>query len=471
MRTMRRHAGLPWSRWRRPAGITGLSCAALIGACSVGPNFSRPTPPAAAGYTAEPTRSDAVPTESPQQHVTLGRDIEGDWWSLFRSDAIDSVVKQAVAHNRTLEASAATLQQAQEIARAQAGTRYPQVGLTAGAGRQKYGDEFLGGYFNLPPFTYYAVGATVSYTLDYTGGVARGVEQQYAMAEVARRRLDAAYLTVTGQAVMQTLAIASARAQIATLDTLLAQDRENLKLVQKAFDDGSVARIDVVSAQSQTANDTALLPPLRQELARAHHASVCGILGRVPADELPPDVDLDRINLPLDLPVSLPSELARRRPDILAAEARLHAATSAVGVAESNLYPKIQLGATLGQQAVHTGQLFDSADTAWSLISGLTAPIFDGGTLRAEKRAAVDAMHASAADYEQTLLEAFQPSGRHARYTGPRCRTASRTRKSRHNRRHKAGSISPARAMRKAIPGSSRFWTQSVRINRRVSAM
>src|ERR1700722_14598250 len=329
MRNMRRYAGLPWSRWQRPAGVAGLSCAALIGACSVGPNFSRPTPPPPAGYTVEPTRSEAVPTESPQQRVALGRDIEGDWWNLFRSEAIDSVVKQAVAHNRTLEASAATLLQAQEIARAQAGARYPQVGLTAGAGRQKYGDEFLGGYFNLPPFTYYAVGATVSYTLDYTGRLARGVEQQYAMAEVARRRLDAAYLTVTGQAVMQTLAIASARAQIATLDILLAQDRENLKLVQKAFDDGSVARIDVVSAQSQTANDTALLPPLRQEPARAHNA-LSVILGRVPAEELPPDVELDQIKLPLDLPVSLPSELVCRRPDILAAEARLDAGTRAL---------------------------------------------------------------------------------------------------------------------------------------------
>ena len=396
----------PWRRWRRPAGVAGLSCAAMVGACTVGPNFTRPTPPAAAGYTAESKHSDAVPPESFRQHVTLGRDIEGDWWNLFRSDAIDSIVKQAVAHNRTLAASAETLRQAQELARAQAGSQYPQVGLTAGIGRQKYGDEFLGGFFNLPPFTYFAVGPAVSYTLDYTGGVARGVEQQYAMAEVARRRLDAAYLAVTGQAVMQTLAIASARAQIATLDTLLAQDRDNLKLVQTAFEDGSVARIDVVSAQSQTANDTALLPPLRQELARAHHA-LSVTLGRVPEAGLPPDMDLDRLMLPLELPVSLPSELAHRRPDILAAEARLHAATSAVGVAESNLYPKIQLSATVGQQAVDAGRLFDSAGTAWSLVSGLTAPLFDGGTLRAEKRAAVDAMHASAAEYEQTVLEAF----------------------------------------------------------------
>jgi NodT family efflux transporter outer membrane factor (OMF) lipoprotein len=131
------------------------------------------------------------------------------------------------------------------------------------------------------------------------------------------------------------------------------------------------------------------------------------VLGRVPASELPPDVELAQITLPLDLPVSLPSELAHRRPDILAAEARLHAATSAVGVAQSNLYPKITLSASVGQQSLKADQLFDRASNAWSIISGLTAPIFDGGTLRAEKRAATDAMHASAAHYEQTVLEAF----------------------------------------------------------------
>lgn len=374
-----------------------LACAAAIGGCSVGPNFTRPEPPAAARYTAD------VPTS---QHIELGREIEGDWWSLFRSEAIDAVVKQAVEHNRSLAASTATLQQARELALAAGGARYPQVGLTAGVGRQKYGEEFLGGFFDLPPFTYYAIGPTVSYTLDYTGGVARGVEQQYAMADVARHQMDAAYLTVTGQAVMQSLAIASARAQIATVETILSQDRDNLKLVQTAFQDGSVARIDVVSAQSQIASDMALLPPLRQELSTAHHA-LSVVLGRVPVNELPADMDLAQITLPLDIPASLPSELAHRRPDILAAEARLHAATSAVGVAESNLYPKIQLSATLGQETVHPGQLFNRADTAWSLISGLTAPLFDGGTLHAEKRAAIDAMHASAAVYEQTVLEAF----------------------------------------------------------------
>ncbi|HEY6455873.1 MAG TPA: efflux transporter outer membrane subunit [Steroidobacteraceae bacterium] len=386
--------------------ILTLSCAAMVGGCTVGPIFTPPVPPAASSYIAEDSRRGGAQTATAAQHVALGQEIAGDWWNLFGSDPINGIVRQAVAHNRTLAASAATLAQAQELARAQSGTRYPQVGLTAGTGRQKYGDEFLGGFFDLPPFTYYAVGPTVSYTLDYTGGVARGVEQQYALAEVRKHQLEAAYLTVTGQAVMQALAIASARAQITTLETILGQDRDNLQLVQTAFDDGSVARIDVVSARSQIANDMALLPPLRQELTKAHHA-LSVVLGQPPANALPADVELSQLKLPLELPVSLPSELAHRRPDILAAEAQLHAATSAVGIAESNLYPKIQLTATLGQQAVKAGQLFDSADTAWSVLSGLTMPLFDGGTLRAEKRAAVEAMHAAAATYQQTVLEAF----------------------------------------------------------------
>lgn len=379
---------------------------ALLSGCAVGPNFTRPTPPAADGYVAAPSDDAQSPSTDLQQHAVLGQQIVGSWWSLFRSDAIDAVVAQAVEHNRTLEASTATLRQARELALASEGARYPQLGLTAGVGRQKYGQELFGSSFNLPPFTYFAVGPTVSYTLDYTGGVSRGIEQQRALAEMTQHRLDAAYLTVTGQAVIQSIAIASARAQISTIETILQQDKDNLKLVQTAFDEGSAARIDVVSAESQLASDMALMPPLRQELSRAHHA-LSVVLGRAPLGELPPDLDLIALTLPRDIPVSLPSELAHRRPDILAAEAGLHAATSEVGVAESNLYPKIQLIGAVGQQAVAAGDLFNASNTAWSLVSGLTMPLFDGGTLRAQKRAAIEAMHASAAYYEETVLEAF----------------------------------------------------------------
>ena len=199
---------------------------------------------------------------------------------------------------------------------------------------------------------------------------------------------------------------ASLRAQIATVEALLERDRENLKLVQVAFDAGSVSRLDVVSAQSQLASDTTVLPSLRQQLAQARHALALN-LGTVPTDPSLPELDLAQLTLPVQLPVSLPSELARRRPDILAAEAQLHAATAAVGVATANLYPRIDLTGSIGQQSITTDALFDPASSVWSITSGLVAPIFDGGTLRAEKRAAVDAMRSTAANYEQTVLEAF----------------------------------------------------------------
>jgi NodT family efflux transporter outer membrane factor (OMF) lipoprotein len=373
-------------------------------ACSVGPDFKRPDPPAAARYTSDTPSIETGAAGT--QHVALGKEIEGDWWSLFGSETIDSVVKQSLEHNRTLEAAAQTLAESHELALAQAGLRYPQVGLTAGIGRQQYGAEFFGGNFNFPPFTYFAVGPTVSYTLDYTGGIGRSIEQRQAQAEASHQQLDAAFLSVSGQAVMQAITIASLRAQIATVETILDQDRDNLRLVRTAFENGSVARIDVVSAESQIASDSAQLPPLRQELAKAHHG-LSLVLGRSPEKELPADLDLAQIVLPLDIPVSLPSELAHHRPDILAAEARLHAATSAVGIAESNFYPKIQLTGTVGPQAVTPGGLFDRSSIAWSLISGLTMPLFDGGTLHAQQRAAVDAMRASAANYQETVLEAF----------------------------------------------------------------
>jgi len=382
------------------------ACSLFSAGCTVGPNFAHPDLPNATRYTAEPLQSEERSQNPSAQHISIGQEVQQDWYTLFGSDAIAAIVKETLEHNRTLAASAATLEQARELAAAKAGTLYPQIQAAGGIGRQKYGEEFLGGLAKPFAFTYYAIGPSVSYTLDVSGGNSRRVEESRANAEVAQHDLEAAHLTVTGQAVLQSLAIASIRAQITTLEKLIEQDRDNLKLVQTAFENGSVARIDVLAATSEIVDDQTLLPPLRQELAKAHHA-LSVTLGRLPASGLPPDLSLDEITLPLELPVSLPSELAHRRPDILAAEAQLHAATSAVGVAESNLYPKIQLNATVALETLHPERLFDRTSGAWSLISGVTQPLFDGGTLRAEKRAAVDLMHASAANYQQTVLEAF----------------------------------------------------------------
>jgi NodT family efflux transporter outer membrane factor (OMF) lipoprotein len=405
------------ARRAQRAAFWSLATTALC-ACTVGPSFKRPDTPTPATYIGRneslsggpaaagaeqnaPTANDFV------QRILLGAAPAAHWWTLFQSRPLDELIHQAASNNHTLTAAFATLAEAQELVVAQSGARYPQVSVDAGAGRQKYGKQVLGS-FSVPPFSYLSVGATVRYELDYTGGIARSVEQRQALAQYQQSEVEAAYLALTGNVAMQAMIIASTRAQIQAVSELLAEDRENLSLVRTAFENGSVSKLDVLTAQSQLESDETLLPPLYHQLAVARHALTV-LVGRTAADWSPPDFELGQLKLPRELPVSLPSELVHRRPDILAAEAQLHAATAAVGIATANLYPQITLTATGGQQTLAGtgGQLFDRSSTAWSLISRLTAPIFDGGTLRAERRAAIDELHASAERYQQIVLESF----------------------------------------------------------------
>ncbi len=395
----------------------GLLAASAVCACTVGPSFRRPTPPIPAGYL---NRNESLPGEPAAaaaqsapiasdfgQQILSGTTPAADWWKLFQSQQLDEVIRRATSNNHTLAAARATLLEEEELVTAESGARYPQVSVDAGAGRQKYGRQFAGP-FSVPPFTYLAVGAAVQYTLDYTGGIARSVEQRAALAQYQQSEVEASYLALTGNVALQAIIIASTRAQLQAVSELLAEDRDNLNLVRSAFQNGSVSKTDVLAAESQLASDETLLPPLYHQRAVARHA-LAVLVGRTPADWSPPDFELGDIKLPRELPVTLPSELVHRRPDILAAEAQLHAATAAVGVATANLYPQITLTASGGQQALPATawQLFDRSGTAWSLISSLTAPIFDGGTRRAERRAAIDELQATAERYRQTVVESF----------------------------------------------------------------
>lgn len=375
--------------------------ASLLAGCAVGPDYKRPDTQTASNYTSESLDH----LGNGQQRLIAGQSLAADWWTLFDSSELNATMQQALAGNRNLVAAQASVAEANEAVNASTGGLFPQVSLTASAGRQKYGAQFSGPQ-SIPPFTYFAVGPSVSYLLDYTGGTRRAIEQQQALADYQLCQLQAAYLNLTGKVAQQALAMASARAQIETVTALVADDQKNLDLVRTSFQAGSATRVDVLSAQSQLANDQTLLPGLHQQLSVARHALAI-LAGHAPADWSPPEFDFKGLQLPQELPLSLPSELAHRRPDILAAESQLHAATAAVGVATSNLYPQISLTASISQQSLKTSHLFDSASTAWGLAGGLTAPLFDGGTLRAKKRSAQHAQKAALANYEEVVLESF----------------------------------------------------------------
>jgi NodT family efflux transporter outer membrane factor (OMF) lipoprotein len=347
---------------------------------------------------------------APTQMVALGESVTAEWWTLFRSAEFEALIKEAIANSPTLESATARLTVAREAVAAASGALYPQVDFSASATRGKLNAASFGlnpDNTPLPPnYNAYQLGPTVSYALDIFGGTRRQIEQKVASADVQRYQLYAAYQILTGNTAMQAMQIAAVRAQLQAIHDILELDRQNLDLVRTQRQAGAVPDTDVVSAQSQLAVDETLLPAPQQQLDVARHA-LAVLLGRAPGDWSPPDFDLGKLTLPGQLPVSLPSELVRRRPDILAAEAQLHVASAQIGVATAQLYPSITLSGSVGAAALDPGHLFNPAGLMWSVAAGLTEPVFDGGMREAERRAALAEFKASAADYRQTVLQAF----------------------------------------------------------------
>ena len=386
----------------RAALFAGLALVAALGACkAVGPDFQPQAAPAGAGYHM------AGDADAPLVRLSDDARPAGGWWKALGSADLDRVMDQALADNRTVAAANATLEAARQQAAAVRGAQSPQVDLSANAQKERINVAAFGfANFPNPTISLYSVGGTVTYDLDLFGGRRRASEAALAQEQSQARHADAAYLTLTGQTAMTALQIATTRDQIAAVEAAIGDDRQLLDMVHRAQAAGGEPSSATTSVSAQLAQDQALLPPLQQQLAQARHALAL-LVGRSPSDWTAPDFALSDFASPASVPVSLPSTLIRRRPDILAAEADLHAATAKIGVATAALYPDIRLSANLTQTALNPGNLFNYADSGWSLGAGLTAPIFNGGTLKANQRAAQAEARASLDRYQQTVLGAF----------------------------------------------------------------
>ena len=379
-----------------------------LGACAaVGPNFKPPAPPAGAAGS-----DYAMTGDIPAPGVSLSPDLRpaGPWWQAFGSPELDATVRQALTDSPTLAEATATLQRARAEAAAAAGAQLPQLDANASVQRERVNVTAFGlsfpGLYN-PTIDLYQVGVGVTYDLDLFGGRRRATEQARATAEAEARRADAAYLTLSGNVALQAMQIASLRAQIAAVQAVVADDERVLDMIRRAQQAGGEAPSAISGGQAQLAEDQALLPPLVRQLDAARH-QLALLSGKAPSAWSPPDFDLARLTIPAAIPVSLPSDLVRRRPDILAAEAELHAATAAVGVAVADQYPDIRLTPSLAQSATAVRTLFSTGPASgWSLGAGVTAPIFHGGALRANRRAAEAEARAAEARYQQTVLRAL----------------------------------------------------------------
>ncbi|MES2204272.1 MAG: efflux transporter outer membrane subunit [Pseudomonadota bacterium] len=368
-------------------------CALFLSACTVGPDYVKPDAPNVASYTAEGNEK-------------YTSSISTEWWKSFQTPALNKVIEQGIKNNYSLQSMQETLQQAEANVSATKGQNAPQINLNTDAGYEKYGVEATGNTNDIPAFHYYSFGPSINWALDIFGGTKRSIEQQQALKDYQQQELHATFLTLTGNIVTTSMRIAELNAQISTIQSIIRDDQKNLDLAQTGLNLGSATEENKLLMQSQLSQDETLLTPLQQKLS-ATQGELNILVGAFPADWQPPQFQLENFTLPKTLPLTLPSQLVHNRPDILAAEALLHAANAGVGIATANLYPQINLSANLTQEALSPGQLFNAASTTASVVGGITAPIFSGGTLRAQKNAAEHAYKATYANYQDVVVRAF----------------------------------------------------------------
>ena len=390
----------------------GLAALALPTSCAVGPNFKPPAAPVTSGLEpagALPDSTSGAPGLGGEvQRFVADQDIPGQWWTLFKSPEINALIEQALKNNPTLDGAQATLREANENVAAQRGSYFPSLTGTYEAQR----DKSSLAAFGLPQggsslYTLNSAAVNVSYTLDAFGGIRRQVEGLQAQADYQRFVLEATYLSLTANIVTSAISEASVRAQITATEDIAKAQQAQLDITQRRVTLGGAARADVLQQQATLQSTLASLPGLRNQLVQARN-QLATYVGSLPADYAGTEIDLERLTLPVDLPVSLPSKLVEQRPDIQEYSALLHQATAQIGVATANMLPQLTLTGSYGGDAVRVADLFSPASVVYSLVGSVTQPLFKGGMLWHQRRSAVAAAQVAAANYRATVITAFQ---------------------------------------------------------------
>jgi NodT family efflux transporter outer membrane factor (OMF) lipoprotein len=383
----------------------------VLSACAVGPDFVPPPAPDVNGYTPEPLGSRTAPAGTPggeAQHFVRDLDLPGQWWILFHSKALNSLVDNALVANPDLQAAQAALRVAKENVRAQQGALFPSVDGSFGATRQK---EAIGAPSDAgsqaPTFNLFTGQLSVSYSPDVFGGTRRSIESLAAQADSQRFQLEATYLTLTSNLAGAAVQEASLRGQIAATRSIIKIETDVLDLLRRQRQLGQIADADVVAQEAALAQVEQTLPPLQKQLAQQRDL-LAALSGGFPSDRLPQRFVLAALHLPRDLPVSLPSKVVEQRPDVRAAEANLQSASAQIGVAIANRLPNITLSATTGSTALAVDQLFTPGNGFWSAAGSVVQPIFHGGTLLHRELAAKAAYDQADAQYRSTVITAFQ---------------------------------------------------------------
>lgn len=400
-----------------------LAVTAMLFGCAAGPDFKRPEAPKATAYSPQ-----GLPALSKVQQFNTTQNIDADWWKVFQSPAINQLVARAFKNNPSIESAQAALKQAQENVVFQQGFFYPSVGVSYAASRNKLAGNMggnspglqadgtliqtyanpAGPTFNGPAYyNFHTSQLSVNYVPDLFGLNRRQVESVQAQAEAQRMQLEATYITLASNVIAAALQEASLRAQLVAVKKFVAGNQEMLVILQKQFELGFVSQLEVANQTSLLAQSEQSLPPLQKQLDQTRNL-IRALAGNTPDQEVNETFELSQIQLPQNLPLSLPSQIIEQRPDVRAAEAQLHSATALYGVAIANRLPQFSITGAIGGMATNPGWMYEAGGQFFNLSTNVAQTIFDGGTLKAKSRAAQQAVVQAGADYRSTVIAALQ---------------------------------------------------------------
>ena len=388
-----------------------MICLSLfLGGCALGPDFETPQAPQTQSYTESELPEKTVETKGPGgqvQYFVEGMDIPGCWWYLFHSKPLDELIKKALKNSPNLQAAQAAFRQAEANLQISVSSIYPFLNIQLSPERQRFNPAIFDVQSQPVTFNLYNATANVSYTLDFFGAIRRQIESSEAQVDYQKFQVEATYLTLTSNIVTTAVTEASLRAQIQATIALIAAQERVLKITEKKFNLGASSRLDVLAQEAQLAQTRATLQPLQNILAKTRNA-LAVLVGDLPSESHLPSFNLNDLNLPANLPVSIPSSLVQQRPDIKAAEALLHSASAQIGVATANLFPQITLTGSYGFLSDHVDTLFKHRSNIWDIMANLLQPVFQGGALISAREASIAAFDQAYAQYRQTVLQAFQ---------------------------------------------------------------
>lgn len=402
----------PWNLDLSKGCLICILFSTLIAGCTVGPNFTKPAAPTVNRYTPNPlpaqTATTPAVTGGQAQRFVEGLDIPAQWWTLFHSKPLDNLIRRSLTNSPDIASAEAALAQAHENVLAQNGAYYPSLNTSFSATRQRTSRQIAptpnANQFNFSLFT---PEVSVAYSPDVFGLNRRTMESLKAQENSARFALAAAHVTLSANIVVAAIQEASLRAQIDATRHLIAINANILQVMRAQYAKAAVSRAALAQEESQLAQSQAALPPLLNQLAQ-NRDQLAALSGGFPGEDLPETFELNALQLPQDLPVSLPSQLVEQRPDIRQAEENLHSASALIGVAIAHRIPAITLTADAGSMALTAGTIFAGGAGFWDIGGSVTQPIFQGGTLLHQQRAARDAYLQAAAQYRSTVITAFQ---------------------------------------------------------------